>query len=149
MPKKSQRKTKQPLTLHGLLGALSFWGTATRTFLFAFLAVALYLVALTETDAGSGADTETMLFIYVMACFVLVDFGYVLIARAYQLQKALDILAIAVADTLLGLLYIVPKAVVDSDITLRVDPLTYVIFIPIIVLALRMLGGILFGKRSR
>lgn len=148
MAKKITRKTKPTLTLHGLLGALSFWGTATRAFLFAFLAVAVYLVALTEADTVAGADTETMKFIYVMASFVLLDFGYVLISRAYTLPRVLDVLALYVADVLLGLIYIVPKVVVDSGVTLKTDPLLYVIFIPIVVLSLRMLLGILFGRRT-
>lgn len=148
MAKKTSPK-KPTLTLHGLLGALSFWGTATRTFLFGFLAVAVFLVALTEASSGVAVDTQVITFIYVMACFVLLDFGYVLIARVYRLQKALDVLALVAADVMVGLLYIVPKVVVDSSVEVKTDPLIYVLFIPLVVLAIRALMGMLFGGRQR
>lgn len=148
MAKKTSPK-KSTLTLHGLLGALSFWGTATRTFLFSFLAIAVLLVALTETNGASGADTQVMTFIYVIGCFVLLDFGYVLISRVYLLQKTLDVLALIAADIMVGLLYIVPKVVVDGGVAVKTDPLVYALFIPLVVLAMRALMGMLFGGRQR
>lgn len=148
MTKKSTQK-KQSLTLHSLLGALSFWGTATRTFLFSFLAAAVFIVALTEATSETSIDGEILVLIYVLGSFLLLDFGYVMIARTYTLQRGLDLLALFAADILLALLYIAPKLVVSSDITIRTDPLIYVIFIPIVALGLRMLLGILFGKRLR
>lgn len=148
MAKKTSPK-KSPLTLHGLLGALSFWGTATRTFLFSFLAIAVLLVALTETNGAPAADTQIMTFIYVIGCFVLLDFGYVLISRVYLLPKTLDVLALIAADIMVGLLYIVPKVVVDSGIAVKTDPLIYALFIPLVVLAIRSLLGMLFGGRQR
>lgn len=146
MTKKSTSK-KQPLALHTLLGALSFWGTATRTFLFSFLAAAVFFAALTEANTPSRVDHEVMVLIYVMGSFLLLDFGYVTIARTYPLRRSLDVLALIAADIFLALLYIVPKVVVDSAIMLRTDPLIYVIFIPIVVLGIRALLGMLFGGR--
>lgn len=148
MTKKSSPK-KQPLMLHSLLGALSFWGTATRMFLFSILAVAVFLVALTETATSRGVDMEVMLLIYVLGSFVVLDFGYVMIARAYTLPKALDALVLCAADIVLGLLYIAPKVVVSPGVNLGTHPLLYVMFIPIIVLSLRMLLGILSGGRPK
>lgn len=148
MKKKSSKKT-QPLTLHGLIGALSFWGTAVRTMLFAFLAAAVFLVALTEASSDAAVDREIILLIYVLGSFLLLDFGYVVVARAYTLQRALDLLVLFLADILLALLYIAPKLVVTADITVRTNPLIFVIFIPIIVLSGRMLVGMLFGRRGR
>ncbi|HAC56417.1 TPA: hypothetical protein DCF80_02860 [Candidatus Saccharibacteria bacterium] len=147
MKKKSVKK--QPLTLHGLLGALSFWGTATRTLLFGFLAVAVFLAALSETTTAAAVDNEVMVFIYVISSFLLLDFGYVLVAKTYALAKRRDMLVLALADAVLAMLYIVPKLLVDSGITLRTDPLIFIMFVPIIVLGLRMLVGILYGKHAR
>lgn len=146
---KNPVKKSQPLTLHGLIGALSFWGTAVRTMLFAFLAAAVFIVALTEAPNEAAVDREVLLLIYVLGSFLLLDFGYVLIARAYRLQRMLDLLILFVADVLLSLLYIAPKMIVTSDISVRTNPLLFVIFIPIIVLSVRMLLGMLFGKRGR
>lgn len=148
MTKKSS-KEKPTLTLHVLLGALSFWGTAARTLLFTFLATAVFLVALTEVTATSAVDNQILILIYVLGSFLLLDFGYVMVARVYRMQKALDVLALIGAEFILALLYIAPKLVVSSDVAVRVNPLIFVVFIPIIVLSLRMLLGMLFGKRGR
>lgn len=146
MTKKSSQK-KPPLTLHRLLIALSFWGTATRALLFSFLAAAVFLVAITEASFAGGLDREVMVLIYVLGSFLLLDFGYVLIARAYPIQRAVDVLALVIADALLALLYIAPKLVVSSNVALTTDPLIYVLFIPLVTLTLRMLLGLLFGGR--
>jgi hypothetical protein len=144
---KKTSPTKQTLTLHSLLGALSFWGTATRALLFSFLAVVVFIVALSEVTTNTAVDTEVMVLIYVLGSFLLLDFGYVLIARAYPLQKTFDILALVLADIFLAVLYIVPKVIVSSDVYISVNPLIYVFFIPLVALSLRMLLGILFGGR--
>lgn len=144
-----RKKTSSQLTLHELIIALSFWGTAVRTMLFGFLAGAVFLVALTEAVNVSAADSEVMILIYVLGSFLLLDFGYVLVARTYRLRRLLDVPVLALADSLLALLYIVPKVVVDSAVTVRTDPLLFVIFIPLVVLALRMLVGMLYGTRQR
>ena len=148
MTKKSTKKTPT-LTLHSLIGALSFWGTAVRTMLFTFLAAAVFVVALTEASTDAAVDSEILVLIYVLGSFLLLDFGYVLVARASTLQRAIDLLALFAADILLALLYIAPKLVVTNDISVRTNPLLFVIFIPIIVLSLRMLVGMLFGRRGR
>lgn len=147
MTKKNSQKP--PLTLHSLLVALSFWGTAVRTLLFCFLAAAVFFVALTEAASPSAVDNEVMTVIYVLSSFLLLDFGYVMVARTYVLQRGLDVLALIFADLMLALLYIAPKVVVSSDITLKTNPLLYVIFIPIVAIGMRMLLGMLFGKRQR
>jgi hypothetical protein len=148
MTKKSS-KEKPTLTLHVLLGALSFWGTAARTLLFTFLATAVFLVALTEVTVANAVDNEILILIYVLGSFLLLDFGYVMVARAYRMQGVLDMLVLIGAELILALLYIAPKLVVSPETVVRVNPLLFVVFIPIIVLSLRMLLGMLFGKRGR
>jgi hypothetical protein len=142
-------KQTPALTLHSLIVALSFWGTAVRTMLFAFLAVAVFVVALSEARTDAAVDSEILVLIYVLGSFLLLDFGYVLVARAYTLSRAVDLLALFAADILLGLLYIAPKMVVTADISVRTNPLIFVVFIPLIVLSVRMLVGMLFGRRGR
>ena len=138
---------KQPLTLHHLLGAISFWGTATRAILFGFIAFVVFGIALSESTTAATADTEVMVLIYVLMSFVLLDFGYVMVARSYPIQKALDVLALVTADIFLALLYVIPKIVVNPSSRLTVDPLTYIVFVPIVVLSLRMLLGFLIGGK--
>jgi hypothetical protein len=146
---KKKPAQKPSLTLHSLLGALTFWGTATRALLFSFLGAVTFIIALSEATSYTAVDNEVMTLIYVLCSFVLLDFGYVLIVRSYLLPKALDVLALVVADAVVALLYIVPKIVVTSETTQGVNPLIYIIFIPIVVLSIRMLLGMLFGKRPR
>lgn len=148
MKKKASNK-QSTLTLHQLLGALSFWGTASRTMLFGFVATVILALGLSEAATASAIEAQIMVFIYVLASYLLLDFGYVMIARAYPLQKALDLLALWVADIMLALLYVVPRVVVNGEARLAVDPLLYIIFVPIVALSLRLLLGLLFGKNSR
>ena len=129
--------------------ALSFWGTAVRTLLFSFLAGAIFLVALTESDSASAFDAEIMVLIYVVGSFLLLDFGYVTVARAYKLLQGLDMLALLAAELLIALLYIAPRLVVNPDVKLRADPLMFVIFVPLVLLSVRTLVGMLFGRRTR
>lgn len=147
--KQTKKQQKHPLTLHGLIGALSFWGTASRAFLFSILAAAVLIVALSEASTANEFDTQIMLVMYVVGAFLLLDFGYVMIARAYPLQKILDIGALLAADILLALLYIVPKVVVSQSVVLKTDPLVFALFVPIIVLSLRSLVGILIAPSRR
>lgn len=147
--KKKKSVNTPALTLHSLLGSLSLWGTATRALLLGFLSAITFIIALSEATSYSSVDNEVLTLIYVLGSFVLLDLGYVLIARSYLLPRAIDMLALVIADVLVALLYIVPKLVVTSEISPRVNPLIYIIFIPLVVLGIRMLIGMLFGKRQR
>lgn len=115
--------------------------------LFGFLSVMTFLIALSEVSTSAAADNQFMILVYVLSSFLLLDIGYVMIARVYKIKGGFDMLALGVAEVMLGLLYIVPKVVVNPDTKLVVDPLTYVLFVPLIVLALRLLVGLLYGKR--
>lgn len=143
----TKKSSKQKLTLHELIVALSFWGTAVRLFLFSFIAAAVFVVALSEAQTAQAVDNEVLILIYVLGSFLLLDFGYVTVARSYVLQKGLDIVALIAADLLLALLYIAPKITVNSGQAARIDPLMFVIFIPIVVIGMRMLLGFLFGRK--
>ena len=146
MKKKSSKQT-QSLSLHSLLGAISFWGTTTRGLLFSFVALAVFISALSETTSANGIDIETMTFAYVLGSFLLLDFGYVLIARTYQVRSAIDRFALYVADIFLAALYFIPNLLVNPQIRLATDPLLFIVFVPVVVLSLRMLVGFLFGSR--
>ncbi|MEO5498974.1 MAG: hypothetical protein ABIR46_00575 [Candidatus Saccharimonadales bacterium] len=146
---KKKSINKQPLTLHGLVISLSLWGTTVRALLFGIVAAAVLVVALSEAAGTSAVNNEFYKFIYVIASFLLLDIGYVAIARTYRMRRIFDVPTLLASELLLALLYIAPKIVVSSDISLRVDPLVYVLFIPLVVLLIRMLLGFLFGHRQR
>lgn len=88
-----------------------------------------------------------MAFAYVLGSFLLLDFGYVLIARTYQVRSAIDRFALYAADIFLAALYFIPNLVVNPQIRLATDPLLFIVFVPVVVLSLRMLVGFLFGSR--
>ena len=140
------KKSQSSLTLRQLLGALSFWGTTARTALFAFIAFFTLIITLSETTTATSFDNQLMLFIYVVGSFFLLDVGFVLVSRRYTLSYYVDMLVLITAEILLGLLYVVPKLVINDAISVRVDPLTYVLFIPLLVITMRILVGMLFGK---
>ena len=140
-------KKKAPLTLHSLLVALSYWGTSVRLFLVAFVSLAVFVIELSETDGSTGAVTgEIITLIYVLGSILLLDLGYVIIARGLPLQRVLDVMSLVVVD--LGLLAISagPKRVVTTAVTL-VNPVGIVMLIAILVLALRLLMGFLFSTK--
>lgn len=144
MKKKSSKPT---LSLHSLLGALSFWGTASRGLLFGFVSLAVFAIALSEARNSIAVDIEIMTFAYVLGSFLLLDFGYVMVSKAYTVSTGIDRFALCVADLFIAALYFVPSLVVSSRISLTTDPLLFVVFVPVVVLTLRMLVGILFGSR--
>lgn len=142
-------KKKAPLTLHSLLVALSYWGTSVRLFLVAFVSIAVFAIALSETNGSTGAVTgEIITLIYVLGSILLLDFGYVMIARTFPLRRVLDIMSLLVVDLSLLGIYAGPKLVVTTT-QVPINPVGVVILIAILVLALRLLSGVLFStKRS-
>lgn len=142
------KKKAESLTLHQLLTALSFWGTAVRLFLFTIIASLGFVSALSELTAGGRAEEQIMILIYVLGSYLVFDFGYVLTARAYPLSKLLDKLVITVVGLGMASLYVIPKIVVSSAIKPIVDPLIYVFFLALAVLATRIMLGLLFSTRK-
>lgn len=143
--KKTSKNT--PLTLHGLLVALSYWGTSVRISLAAFVAVAVFAIALSETNGSTGAvSVEIITLIYALGSILLLDFGYVIIARALPLRRVLDVMSLLVADLCLLGIYAGPKLVVTTATTL-VNPVGVALLIAILVLALRLLMGFLFSAK--
>ncbi len=141
-------KKKSPLTLHGLLVALSYWGTSVRLFIVTFVTCAVFAIALSETSGRpSAVSGEVITLIYLLASVFVLDFGYVMAARALPMQRALDVMSLVAADLILLGLYVVPKVTVTTTVNL-VNPVGIVILIAILVLALRLLVGFLFSPKN-
>lgn len=147
----AQKKTKkQPLTLHGLLVAMSYWGSSVRLFLAAFVSLAIFAIALSETGGKvSAVSGEVITLIYVLGSMLLLDAGYVIIARALPLRRRLDIMSLLVADLGILGLYAMPKLAV-STVATPINPVGIALLIASFVLSLRLLTGFLFStKRSK
>lgn len=138
---------KSSLTLHSLLVALSYWGTSVRVFLAAFVSLAVFAIALSETTGSvSAVSSEAIILIYVLASILVLDFGYVMIARALPMQRVLDVMSLIFADLALLGLYAVPKIAVVAAST-PVNPVGIVMLIAVLILALRLLIGYLFSPK--
>lgn len=146
----AKKKTKNSsLTLHGLLGALSYWGTATRLFLAAFVSLVVFAIALSETNGSPSAFTaEAIIMIYAVGSLFLLDMGYVMAARALPLRRTLDVMSLVVADLTILFFYAVPKVTVGAAGPL-VNPVSIVLLFAVLVLALRLLSGFLFSTKRK
>lgn len=133
------KKSQVPqLTLHGLLGAISFWGTSVRLLLMAFLAGAVLAAHVIELPGSY--ETEIQAFIYIVGSFFLLDAGYVMIARALPLKKTFDMAILLVVDLIIGLGYIVPNFAHIPELAWSAR---WTILIVLFVLSIRALIGLL------
>lgn len=154
MSKKKPEKRKLPhYSLHHLIVALSYWGTTTRVLLIAFLALAVSFIRVLEQVASSDAPVlssllnEGQLIVYSVGSFAILDIGYVMISRAYSFAKRIDVPALLLSETVLALLYFLPYLAVVSD---RVAYMTRWVFVAVlVVLALRLVVGMLYGKTAK
>lgn len=148
MTTKKHSSSPHSLTLHHLLVDLSFWGTSVRVLLFAVLAAVAFAFSVSEATTEAGVDRQIMLLIYALGSFLLLDFGYTLVARAYPLRRWFDVLVLLVLDGLLAMLYIVPKVVVARIAVGVVDPLVYVFFLAVGAVGARLLVGLLCSTKA-
>lgn len=138
-------KTKQPrLTLHNLLGAVSFWGTSVRLLLIAFLAIAV--LAAHVIDASGNYEAELRAFIYIIGSFALLDAGYVMIARSMPLKKGADMTVLLLVEAAIGLSYVVPNFAFVPGLSWVAR---WAILIALFILSVRALLGLLFANTKK
>lgn len=141
----AKQTKKQPrLTLHQLLGALSFWGSATRLLLIAFLVIAIFILRITNLD--TTLTWESQVTIYILGSFALLDVGYVMLARAFPLKKTVDFLCLAALEILMAATYILPHIVNLRGLSWFSN---WLLLIALLALAVRGLLGLLFSGRKR
>ncbi len=144
MTEKKPKTTK--LTAHGLLGALSYWGTSARFLLVSVLIVFAFLLNLSGDAAVSYIDTEIILLIYGLATLLILDLGYVTTARALPLNKVADRWVVMLSDLALAAFFVAPSLVMMST---DANKLRVVSLIgALLVVSIRILFGLLFAKRK-
>lgn len=138
------------LSLHHLLVALSFWGSATRLFLIAFIVFALSLVNILGAQTGEGFSISALItdeiqnFVYVVGSFFILDVGYVLIARRYPLRVIYDKLILLGAEVVVGLAYVLPHV---AFVPTYISALTqWILLGALMVIALRLTLGIVRAR---
>lgn len=142
MAKTKSQKSERPLTLHGLLGALSYWGTGARLFLMTVIAATVYALNVMFDPTASFVTSETMMLFYTLGAIFVMDFCFVLIARARPFRRRFDQLYIVIADVFITGLYVAPSLFIMSDRfgLLRYGALLFALF----VIASRYLVGELY-----
>lgn len=140
----NKKNTTPRLTLHQLLGALSFWGASTRLMLIGFIVLIIFALKLLYLTAG--ADWEIKVIIYVLGSFALLDIGYVMLARAFPSRRRLDILSLLLAETLLLAGYVLPNLVNLPRLSWIAN---WAVLIVLLVLGIRALLGLLFVGSKR
>ncbi|HET8690275.1 MAG TPA: hypothetical protein VFL81_02470 [Candidatus Saccharimonadales bacterium] len=147
MPKSDPRKKAQPLSLHQLVTALSFWGTSVRFLIFFVLAVISLIAVLSQSGLTSGYVEQTVnLFTYVLLSFLLFDAGYVMLGRGLSLKPAVDRLVIFVVDVIIACWYVIPRfAMVSTGLA---NAIIWLILGVFTLLSLRAVLGLLFTTKS-
>lgn len=147
MPKSSVKKNSQPLSLHQLITALSFWGTSVRFLVFLVLAVISLVAVLSQSGLTSNYVEQTVnLFTYVLLSFLLFDAGYVMLGRGLPLKPVVDRLVVFVVDLLVACWYVIPRfAMISTDLA---NAIIWLILGVLVLLSLRSVLGLLFTSRS-
>lgn len=142
-----QPKTPNPgLSLHHLIVAISFWGSATRLFLIGFIVFSLALVNTIGTQTGEGYTIAALLtdeiqaFVYVVGSFFILDVGYVMVARRYPLRKLFDTTFLLLAEFVLGLVYVLPHVAFTPSYIAALSQ--WLLLAALMIVALRLTLGI-------
>ncbi|MBC7746594.1 hypothetical protein H7Y40_01275 [Pedobacter sp.] len=155
MATKKKKHTKSVhLTLHNLIGAVSYWGAATRISVIGFIALAVFLIQVLEQQASptnmsllSAVLIEGQMLVYVVVSFFLLDVGYVTIARKYRFAPMQDKVLLISSEFFLGLMYFLPYFAIVSD---RFTHVTRFVFVAVLlVLSMRIVLGMLYGKEAQ
>ena len=135
------------LLLHTMLMAFSYWGTAVRILLVGFLLCVAILLTSLEGSSSTTSHQYIVQFIYLIGSLLLLDAGYVTIARALPISteivdKVIFLLFLAALSAAIVLPYFasVPSVVIVS--------VKWVFLVSLFVLALRLVLGFFLGHRA-
>ena len=134
------------LTVHGLLGSISYWGTTARFILVSILIVFAFVVNLARDSSASFIDSEIMFLIFGLGTLLLLDLGYVVAARNLPLSKVLDRWVVMMSDLALAAFFVVPSLVQISADGNKVRVVSLIV--ALLIISVRVLVGLLFAKRK-
>lgn len=139
--------TPPHLQLHTLLGALSYWGTAVRILLIGFVLLVANVLSFADSANTTAWTTYGAQFIYVMGSLLLLDTGYVTIARTLPIStETIDRVSFLVLLSALGFMVVLPYfAAVPNSVMVSIK---WVFLVTLFVLALRLVLGLFFGHRA-
>lgn len=142
-------KPQPHLLLHNIIGALSYWGTTTRLLLVGFVLSILVLAHIIEASSASLTVDFARSFFLIMGSLLLLDAGYVTIAKAKPLaHAALDKLFLWSTITVLSVVAIAPY-IVEVKASVYQDIAVWLIAVILFVLALRLVMGMIAPTKER
>lgn len=143
-----KKAIKNPhLTVNGLLGAISYWGSAARLIILTILILFAFLLNISEAATASHFDMEIILLIYGLATVFVLDVGYVMAARALPLNKRFDRWVVSLSGLIVAGFFIVPSLIIVSTYSLRMRALC--ILVALLVVSVRILLGLILSTRKR
>ena len=148
---KKKSSKVQHLTLHNLIGAISFWGSATRVSIIGCIALAVFAIQVLDSQTApatmsllSSILLETEVLLYVVVSFFVLDIGYVIVAREHKLSLVKDKVGLIGSELVLATAYFLPYFAIVST---RFTYLTRFVFIAVLlILSLRIVIGVLYGR---
>jgi hypothetical protein len=148
MSKKDKKPTS--LTLHQLLPALSYWGATVRLLLIAVVAVVVLLVRSSELESNGLSAVQAFLtagqaFVYSLGSFLILEVGYLAIARSYPVRRHIDQAILLGSEGALALGYFLPYFVLVPAWFVTASRFIFVAVL--FVLGLRLLIGLLYSKK--
>lgn len=144
--KPAAKKQLKPLTVHGLLGSLSYWGTAARMVLMAVLLGCAYLLNISVQTTWQAVDLETMMLIYGLGTIVVLDAGYVMAARALKLNAVFDRWVVMMSGLLIAAFFVIPSLFLVDVNALRLRVLSLIF--ALLIVSIRILLGFILAKRK-
>lgn len=135
------------LLLHSLLAAISYWGTSVRILLTGFVLLIANLIAALNSIELVSLTAYAAQFLYVIGSLLLLDAGYVTIARALPIStETVDKVVFLGLMAALGFIVVLPYfAAVPQSVMVSVK---WVFIVTLFVLALRLVLGMFFGGRT-
>lgn len=143
---KQSLASKPRLTAHGLLGSLSYWGTAARMVLVVVLLGIAYGLNISVQTDWQAVDAETVLLIYGLGTIVMLDAGYVMAARSLKLHPVVDRWVVTMSDLLIAAVFVAPSFFYVGIYGTQLRLLSFIV--ALLVVSIRILVGLLFAKRK-
>ncbi len=146
LKKTDSQKNEKHLTAHGLLGSLSYWGTAARFVLVTVLLASAYLLNVSFVTDWRAVDIETILLIYGLGTIIVLDAGYVMAARALKLHPVFDRWVVMMSDLLIAAFFVIPSFFLVGNYSMQLRVLSLIV--ALLIVSIRILVGLLFAKRK-
>lgn len=146
--KTTKSSTKKPhLTVHGLLGAISYWGSTARLIILTVLVLFAFFLNVSIATTAAHFDSEIIYLIYALATVFILDVGYVMAARALPLSPVFDRWVVSISGLIVAGFFVIPSLITVSTYSLRMKALC--ILVVLLIISVRILLGLVLSTKKR